>query len=140
MEEDSTFFVLAADAHQVGGGPVSFEYALVQIARDKIERALWMQDGIDGLNEKISELKEQEEQNFGSEVRDEILKLDAKISKMQLERNDYIGSNAISYVRIIEHGQQTFFEGDGIPASALKRMLEQKLLEIGAQDEDLMRV
>jgi len=141
MDGQTTFFVLHTDARQMGDGEqqASFEYALVQIAQDKIERALWMQDGIDSVNERISELQKQKEQNFGGEVRDEIFGLGLKISKMRKERNEYLGSNAISYVNIVERGQQTFFEGDGIPASALGKMLDGKILEVGEGHENLMR-
>ena len=142
MEEDAAFFVLGADALGMGegGGAGSFEYSLVQIPGEKIERALWMQDGIDAESGKLSELRGQIEHNFGSEVNDEILKLGAKISKMRMERNDYLAQNAISYMKVIERGRQTFFEGDGIAANALEGMLRKGVLELGRENDPLMRV
>ncbi|MFH0927230.1 MAG: hypothetical protein V1822_01500 [Candidatus Micrarchaeota archaeon] len=130
MDDETTFFVLSAGAFSAAANKEpSFEYSLVQIPMEKVERALWMLDGIERVGEKIGELGEKKNENFGGEVGNELLGLRAKVSGMRREMNDYLGKNAISYLKVIERGQQTFFEGDGIPSSALKDMVGKGLLD-----------
>ena len=136
-EEESAFFVLGVkSAANLEGADTSFEYSMVKIPADKIERAVWMQDGIDTIKSKILELKEQQEQKFGGAVKDEISKLETQTARMTMERNDYLGKNAISYLEVVERGLQTFFEGDGVGSKALEKMISQGVFEI-SQDKKM---
>jgi len=134
-EKEDIFFVLGAEVNSIGadGGPNSFLYSLVKVPEDDIEHAIWMQDGIDKVNEEIEELRGQKDE-FGGAVRNDISKLETKVSSMVKNRDDYIGKNAISSLQVIEKGQQTFFAGDAIPSAALDNMIKEKVLAVAKDD------
>ena len=131
-EQEPTFFVMNVEAGEDAHGAL-YEYSLVQIPFDKIEKAVFMQDGIEKQQQNLDELREEEHQ-FGSSAHDEISKVEIKIEEMKKKMNDYLGKNAISFESVVERAHVATFEiGDGIGKSALEDMMQKKVLEINEQ-------
>lgn len=133
MDEEPTFFVLDVQEAHIGE-EISFEYSLVQIPFDKIEGVMNMWERVEAEREKLLDLREDEHQNFGSGVHDEISQLEIKVGGLESQINDYLGRNAISYLSVVERNPiATFERGDGIGKGAIDKMIDKKVLEIAQE-------